>query len=91
MSEEQRKNIVLVDMMTRRKDYTQAINLYIKVINLDPVSYPEAYFNLALLSEQMKRYNMAVYYIKLYLMLVPEGQDSRKARDKIYEWEAMMQ
>ena len=90
VSEEQRKNIVLADMMANRKDYSQAISFYVKVINLDPVSYPDAYSNLALLSAQMQRLNMAVYYMKLYLMLVPEGPDSRKARDKIYEWEFMM-
>jgi tetratricopeptide (TPR) repeat protein len=90
VSEEQRKNIVLADMMTKRKDYTQAISFYVKVINLDPVSYPDAYSNLALLSAQMQRLNMAVYYMKLYLMLVPEGPDSRKAQDKTYEWEYML-
>ncbi len=89
VSEEQRKNIVLAELMTRQQDYTKAISHYIDVINLDPVSYPEAYFNLALLSEQMQRYSMAVYYMKLYLMLVPEGEDSRRAQDKMYEWEYM--
>ena len=91
VSEEQRKYIVQANSLNQRKDYAGAIDLYLKAIELDPVAYPPAYFNLALLSAQMRRYHPAVSYMKQYLMLVPDAKDARSAQDKIYEWEIMMQ
>jgi hypothetical protein len=42
---------------------------------------------MALLSEQMKWFNSAIFYMKQYLLLVPDAKDARSAQDKIYEWE----
>jgi tetratricopeptide (TPR) repeat protein len=89
VAEEQRKQIVVANVLTQRKDYAGAIDQYLKAIDLDPVSYPAAYFNLALLSAQMMRFNQAIDYMKQYLMLVPDAPDARNAQDKIYEWELM--
>ena len=86
MSEEQRKFVVQANTLNRLKDYAGAIGLYLKAIDLDPVSYPGAYFNLALINAQIKHYNAAVSYMKQYLMLVPDAKDARSARDRIYEW-----
>ncbi|MEW6672147.1 MAG: tetratricopeptide repeat protein [Thermodesulfobacteriota bacterium] len=91
VAEEQRKQIVLANVLTQRKDYAGAIDLYLKAVELDPVSYPGAYFNLALLSAQLERYNKAIAYMRQYLLLAPEAPDARSARDKIYEWEFLMQ
>ncbi|MDF1590426.1 MAG: tetratricopeptide repeat protein [Desulfobacterales bacterium] len=90
MSEEQRKHIVLANVLTQRKDYAGAIDLYLKAIDLDPVSYPGAYFNLALLYAQVQRHNKAISFMKQYLLLVPDAADARSAQDKIYEWELMI-
>ncbi len=90
VSEEQRKLIVQANALNQQKDYTGAIRLYLKALDLAPVSYPGAYFNLALLSAQVKRYNAAITYMKQYLLLVPDAPDARSARDKIYEWELKM-
>ena len=87
MSEEQRKFVVQANALNRLKDYAGAIGLYQKAIDLDPVSYPGAYFNLALINAQMKRYDAAIGYMKQYLMLVPDAKDFRSAQDRIYEWE----
>jgi tetratricopeptide (TPR) repeat protein len=91
VSEEQRRLIVQANALNQRKDYGGAIDLYLKAVELDPVSYPAAYFNLALLYAQQQRYNKAIAYMKQYLMLVPEAPDARSAQDKIYEWELLMQ
>ena len=72
VTEEQRKYIVQANALNEQKDYAGAIALYLKALDLDPVSYPGAYFNLALLSAQVKRYNAAITYMKQYLLLVPE-------------------
>jgi tetratricopeptide (TPR) repeat protein len=91
VSEEQRKYIVQANALSEQKAYGSAIDLYLKAVELDPVSYPGAYFNLALLSAQVKRFNPAISYMKQYLMLEPEAKDARSAQDKIYEWELMIQ
>ncbi|MBN1834132.1 MAG: hypothetical protein JW896_18690 [Deltaproteobacteria bacterium] len=89
VSEEQRKYIVRANAMSKRKEYDKAIDMYREAIKVDPVSYPAAYFNMALLSAQMRRYNRAVSYMKQYLMLEPDAKDARSAQDKIYEWEML--
>ncbi|MFZ5763151.1 MAG: tetratricopeptide repeat protein [Thermodesulfobacteriota bacterium] len=89
VSEEQRRYIVQANALNERKEYAGAIDSYRKAIDVDPVSYPEAYFNLALLAAQMHRFEPAISYMKQYLLLVPEAKDARSAQDKIYEWELM--
>jgi tetratricopeptide (TPR) repeat protein len=91
VSEEQRKYIVQANAANQQKDYSGAIEMYRKALDVDPTSYPGAYFNLALLSAQMKRFNPAISYMKQYLSLVPDAADARSAQDKIYEWEFMIQ
>ncbi|MHB8148653.1 MAG: tetratricopeptide repeat protein [Desulfobulbia bacterium] len=90
VSEEQRRYIVQANALNQRKEYARAIELYNKTIALDPVSYPEAYFNLALLSAQMQRFKTAIAYMKQYLLLAPDAKDARGGQDKIYEWELMI-
>lgn len=89
VSEEQRKYIVQANVMNQRKAYAKAVGLYLHAVEIDPVAYPGAYFNLALLSAQMERYQPAISYMKQYLLLEPEAKDARSAQDKIYEWEAL--
>ena len=90
VTEEQRKYIVQANALNQRKDYAGAIHRYLQALDLDPVSYPGAYFNLALLSAQAHRFRSAVRYMKQYLLLEPDANDARSAQDKIYEWELMM-
>lgn len=87
VSEEQRRYIVQANALNAQKDYAGALDLYSKVIDVDPVSFPPAYFNLALLCAQMQRFQPAIAYMKQYLLLVPDANDARAAQDKIYEWE----
>jgi len=87
MSEDQRRLVVQANVANGQKDYAQAIELYEKAIALDPVAYPAAYFNLALLWAQEKAPLSAIHYMKHYLLLVPDAPDARSAQDKIYEWE----
>lgn len=89
MSEEQRKFVVQANAFNERKEYTKAIAFFQKAIEVDPVSYPPAYSNLALLSARIRLYKPAVRYMKQYLLLEPDAKDARGGQDKIYEWEAM--
>ena len=90
VTEEQRKYIVQANALNQKKDYRRAIDLYLKALDIDPVSYPGAYFNMALLSGQLQWYKSAITYMKQYLMLEPDAKDARSAQDKIYEWELLM-
>jgi len=87
--EEQRKFIVQANSFNEQKNFRKAIELYLKATEVDQTSYPDAYSNLALLSAQVGNYYQAVYYMKKYLMLVPEASDARAAQDKIYVWQGM--
>jgi len=88
VSEEQRKYIVQANGFNEQRNYDKAIELYLKATEVDPIAYPGAYSNLALLSAQVDKFDAAIYYMKKYLMLEPESPDARGAQDKIYLWEA---
>jgi tetratricopeptide (TPR) repeat protein len=90
ISEEERKYIVQANSFNEEKNYSRAIELYIKAIEIDQTAFPAAYLNLALLSAQMKEYYPAVYYMKKYLLLIPDAPDARAAQDNIYIWEGKM-
>lgn len=87
ISEEQRKYIVQANGLSEQKMFKRAIELYEKAIEINPLSYPAAYSNLALLSAQSSQFQTAIYFMKKYLMLVPQAEDARSAQDKIYLWE----
>jgi len=90
VSEDQRKFIVQANILNEQKNYQKAIEFYNKAVELDKTTYPAAYSNLALLSAQVSKFDAAIYYMKKYLLLEPEASDARGARDKIYEWELLM-
>jgi tetratricopeptide (TPR) repeat protein len=90
VTEEQRKYIVQANLLNQQKRYREAIELYNKALETDQTAYPAGYSNLALLCAQLEKYDVAIYYMKKYLLLEPEASDARSAQDKIYEWEMMM-
>jgi len=87
ISEEQRKFVVQANSLNQDKKFEKAIEYYNKAIDIDPVDYPAAYSNIALLSAQLCNYDAAMFYMKKYLLLEPTATDSRSCQDKIYEWE----
>jgi tetratricopeptide (TPR) repeat protein len=87
VTEEQRKYIVQANALNNEKKYAEAIDFYKKAIEINPVAYPAAYYNLALLCAQTNDFKQAIFNIKKYLLLVPDAPDARAAQDKIYEWE----
>lgn len=91
VSEEQRKYIIQANSFAQIMQYDYAIDQYIKVLALDQISYPEAYLNLALLLGQTNRYYAAINFMKKYLLLVPNSADAQNAKDKIKDWEIILQ
>jgi tetratricopeptide (TPR) repeat protein len=91
VSEQQRRYIVQANALTQQRNYAGAMDRYNKAIEIDPTSYPAAYFNMALLYAQELRFRKAIEYMKKYLLLESDAKDARSAQDKIYEWEVMVQ
>lgn len=91
VSEEQRRYIVQANAFNQAKNYNKAIELYKKAIELDQTAFPSAYLNLALLSAQVFKYDVAIFNMKKYLLLEPDANDARSAQDKIYEWEIQIE
>lgn len=89
LTEELRRLIVQAESARQRKDYAGAAELFRIAIRLDPVAYPAAYFNLALLYEQQAYYARAIDAMRNYLTLQPNAADTRSAQDKIYSWEVL--
>jgi len=90
ISEDQRKYIVQANSFNKLKQYTKAIELYNKAIEIDQTAYPAAYLNIALLTAQRHRLELAIFYMKKFLLLEPDSTDARSAQDKIYEWEGLL-
>jgi tetratricopeptide (TPR) repeat protein len=90
VSEDQRRYIVQANAANKLKQFSKAIDLYNQAINVDATAYPAAYLNIALLSAQKHRLDIAIFNMKKFLMLEPESVDARSAQDKIYEWEGML-
>jgi len=88
ITEEQRKYIIQANAYNSKdKDFEKSIEFYKKVISVDAVAYPAAYYNMALIYAEEGYYKSAIRNMKKYLLLVPGASDARAAQDKIYEWE----
>jgi tetratricopeptide (TPR) repeat protein len=88
MNEEQRKLFVQGNAMNKQMDYDNALIYYDKAISVNPVTYPEGYYNYAIIASLAGKYDLAIHNMKKYLLLMPDAPDALSARDKIYEWEA---
>jgi tetratricopeptide (TPR) repeat protein len=89
-TEYQRRFVVQANAANEKRNYEEAILFYNKALEINPFSYPSAYYNIALISGQIKNYIYAILNMKKYLLLVPESEDARSCQDKIYEWEAQI-
>ena len=81
---------VTKDNLHHQEKLFDAIKMYNKAIQLDKISFPSEYSNLALLYAKVNFFDYAIFCMKQYLMLVPEAEDARGAQDKIYTWEGLI-
>lgn len=84
--EKQRDLMVQANVFFEEKKYFEVINLYEKAVEINPVSYPPLYFNLALIYELIENYQYAIFNMKKYVLLEPQAEDTDEAKDKITEW-----
>ena len=71
-------------------DYFGSISIYNKAIGLDEMAYPRAYANLALPYAQINFFDYAILCMQKYIWLETDAIALRGAKDKMYEWEALI-
>ena len=86
LPEEVRKQRLLAESYLRDKDFKGSIEHYELGVKAAP-TWPEGWFNLALLYGETGDYSAAAASMKNYLALMPDSPDAPAARDKIVIWE----
>lgn len=90
LTEEQRKYFIQGNVMLEAKQPVKMLLLYDKAFTIDPIAYPEGYYNMALIAGAIEKYRYAIFCMKKYLMVVPDTANIQASKDKIYEWEALL-
>jgi hypothetical protein len=86
LPEETRKQRTLAESYLREKDFISSIEHYKLGVRAD-LTWPEGWFNLALLYGETGEFASAAASMKNYLELMPDSPDAAAARDKIVIWE----
>lgn len=87
VNEEIRKYIIQAETSASLNDYQKAIAINYQIIALNPLAYPNAYFNAAILLAEAGKLNSAICNMKKFLMFHPNEKDAQEAKMKITEWE----
>ena len=84
--EEVRKQNVLAENAVKEKLLAKAMIHYETGLKLYP-TWPQGWFNSALIAAELGAYADATKYMSAYLELVPDAQDAQSARDQIVIWQ----
>lgn len=87
ITEAQRKKVIESELFSSEGKYQDAIKSLLSALEIDPVSYPQGYYNLAFLYERVGNFAGSILNMKKYILLDPFAEDARASQDKIYEWE----
>lgn len=91
LSEEYRKQLVLgvnaVQVAKEPADFKIALGYLTQASNIAPWA-PKPYHNIGFVLNEMKDYQAAARYLKLYVAAEPSAADARKIQDEIYILEA---
>lgn len=90
VKEEQEKLFLQADTAGNKGDYFNAIRMYNKAIAMDELCYPKAYANVALLYAQINFFDYAIYNMQKYMWMETDEAALRGAKDKMYQWEALI-
>ncbi len=90
VNEEQKGLFLKADIFSLKGDYFEAIRTYNKAIEMDKMAYPRAYANVALLYAQINFFDYAIFNMQKYLWQETDATALRGAKDKMYEWEALI-
>jgi tetratricopeptide (TPR) repeat protein len=89
LPEEARRYVVQARTFIGDKRFEDANGALNHAASLAPW-YPTLYYDRALVSAELKRWDAAIASMKYYMKLAPDAPDTRQVQDKIYEWEARM-
>ena len=84
--EEVRQQRLLAENAVQEKKPDEALNHYETGLALYP-TWPQGYFNAALIAAELGFYDEAVEQMQAYLELVPDAPDVQSARDQIVIWQ----
>jgi hypothetical protein len=87
MTEAQRRKVIESETFSSEGKYKDAIKSLLSALEIDPVSYPQGYYNLAFLYERVGNFAGSILNMRKYILLDPFAEDARASQDKIYEWE----
>ena len=90
VKEEQQALFLKADTISQKGDFFEAIRIYNKAIEMDELAYPLAYANVALLYAHINYFDYALFNMQKYLLLETNATAIRGAKDKIYEWKALI-
>lgn len=93
MPEEAQRHEVLAQYAYQNKDLPKAITEYLAALKIYPY-WPDGQSNLANICAEVGSrpgYELAVFHMKIYLMLAPHAPDARAAQDSIFIWEDKQQ
>lgn len=76
---------LLAEDALRDKNPKQALKYYLQGLELHPM-WPQAWFNAALISGELRNFDNAAEYMQNYLLLAPDAPDASQARDQIEIW-----
>jgi tetratricopeptide (TPR) repeat protein len=92
IGEDVRRLLVRAQVLVEEKDYSGAVDVYWKAIDLVPW-YAQLHYDRAILIAQVlasapdSDYDVAIEEMNRYLTLAPEAKEARAAKDWIYQWE----
>ncbi|MGB8887361.1 MAG: tetratricopeptide repeat protein [Candidatus Korobacteraceae bacterium] len=87
ISEEVYKDRLLAEDALKSKDLNDAALHYEAGVTSDP-TWAQGWYNVALVYAELQDYFDAAECMKHYVILVPDAQDARAAKDNIILWEA---
>ena len=85
LSEAANLHRLLAEDEVKQKHPTLALYHYETALETDP-TWPEGYFNSALIAAELDRYAQAAEHMGHYLELMPDAPDAQKARDRMAVW-----
>ncbi len=90
LPEEARRNVLRGEMLVKEGSFEKAAAEFKQAIRIAPYA-ARLYYNLALVSAELKNYPEAIRQMKTYLQAAPDAPDARAAMDQVYKWEFMME
>ena len=84
--EQVREQRLLAENAFKEKKLEESLDHYESGLDFDP-TWPQGYFNAALIAAELGFYPEAVEQMQAYLELVPDAADAQSARDQIVIWQ----